>query len=79
MKRLPGEVWLRPRRNHGRCAFVAGLIYRTNDEMHALAGRLPWHQVADYRVFGDGNEAITNLLINKANRLGGLDPKERPP
>jgi hypothetical protein len=29
--------------------------------MHALAGMLPWHQVADYRVFGDDNEAITNL------------------
>jgi hypothetical protein len=43
------------------------LIYRTNSEMHALARMLPRHQVADYRVFDDGNEAITYLLVSRAN------------
>jgi len=43
------------------------LIYRNHADMRALAAALPASAVADCRIFDDGEAAITNLLVSKAN------------
>lgn len=42
------------------------LIYRSHDDMRALAGALPAHGVADVDIFDDDDETITFLLVSKA-------------
>ncbi len=42
------------------------LIYRDHFGMEALALHLPQSEVADYRIFGDPDDAITFLLVSKA-------------
>ena len=42
------------------------LIYRNHAEMQALAAALPPHQVEDYEVFDDHEDAITYLVVAKA-------------
>lgn len=41
------------------------LIYRNEDDMHALAATLPQNEVASYRVFDDAYGAITYLAVEK--------------
>jgi extracellular factor (EF) 3-hydroxypalmitic acid methyl ester biosynthesis protein len=42
------------------------LIYRDHDDMRALAATLPQGAVASTEIFGDPDDAITFLLVNKA-------------
>ena len=42
------------------------LIYRDHAEMQELAAALPLHEVADYQIFDDHQDAITYLAIAKA-------------
>jgi len=43
------------------------LIYRNHADMQALAAALPPSAVADWRIFDDSEDAITFLLVSKAN------------
>jgi hypothetical protein len=43
------------------------LIYRNEDDMHALAAALPRNEVASYRVFQDAFGAITYLVVEKGH------------
>ena len=43
------------------------LIYREHADMEALAATLPAEEVAEYRIFDDEDDAITFLLVTKAN------------
>jgi len=42
------------------------LIYRDHADMRTLAAALPAGDVADCRIFDDGDDAITFLLVAKA-------------